>query len=141
MIDTIITDTKTLSQVSRPTTWEEVKSLNLAARLADATMLAWTRGSGLAAIQIGLPLRFAWYRYNELSYQLLNPEIIGRLGKALLIEGCLSIPHKWLKIERSYEIEYTSDGKKMRAKGLRAQIIQHEIDHMDGKLITFYEQK
>ena len=134
MADKIIIDRKTLRQVSKPTTWAEVNSLRLASRLKRANGMAWTEGCGLAAIQIGVPLRFAWYIYKGRAYTLMNPEITMRMGRQTTREGCLSVPDKFVDTERAYEIEYKTDGKSKRAKGWRAKIIQHEIGHMDGKL-------
>ena len=133
--DKIITDETILRQISKPTTWDEVNELNLVNRLREANKTSWTKGCGLAAIQIGIPLRFAWFVFQEKEYTLLNPEIIMEMGKITQKEGCLSVPNKWEEVERSYEIEYLSDGKKKRAKGFKARIVQHEIGHMDGKIL------
>jgi len=132
--DKIITDRDVLRQISKPTTWEEVRRLCLVSRLKRANGTAWTEGVGLAAIQIGIPLRFAWYIYKGREHNLINPEIILELGQYTLKEGCLSVPNQWLDITRAYEIEYINDGKKKHAKGWRAKIIQHEIGHMNGEL-------
>jgi peptide deformylase len=132
----IVTDISVLHQVSKPTTQEEVKELNLISRLREANKTAWTKGAGLAAIQIGIPLRFSWYIYQGKERVLFNPSILNRWGEDVQEEGCLSIPNKWIKIKRAYTIEYVSNGKKKRVSGFEARLIQHEIDHMDGKLIT-----
>lgn len=132
----IVTNTDVLHQVSSKTTLGEVITLDLIHRLREANNTAWSDGVGLAAIQIGVPLRFSWFIIDGKEETLLNPEIISKRGKQILKEGCLSIPNIWLDIERAYEIEYITDGKKKRAKGFKARLIQHEIDHMDGKLIT-----
>lgn len=134
----IVTDKTILHQVSKVTTKEEVDNLNLIAKLREANALAWTEGAGLASIQIGVPLRFAWFINNEREYTLLNPKIITRFGSNIEEEGCLSIPNMWIKIKRAYEIEYVTDGKPKRAEGFKARLIQHEIDHMNGILITDY---
>lgn len=144
MNDKIITDEKILRQVSRPTTWEEVKKLDLIARLKKACPTAWTPGCGLAAIQIGVPVRFAWYVWQKKDYFLLNPEIRYRYGRASLKEGCLSVPHNWAIVTRSNIIEYwtvmedTGLPVQKKAKGYQARIIQHEMDHMDGILNIDY---
>ena len=136
MTDTIITDKNTLRQVSKPVTEADIFCLDLVNRLRAACSSGWVDGCGLAAIQIGIPLRFAWYKWGDTEYTLVNPEIISTHGKhKAKKEGCLSIPGKWLKAKRYSKIKYTTDGKKKTAKGLRAQIIQHEIDHMNGILI------
>ena len=136
-MDNIITDQKILRQVSEATTWNEVTKLNLMKRLKSACAQAWTSGCGLAAIQIGISLRFAWYTFGERDFFIINPKILKIIGKVKWKEdGCLSIPNNSVKIKRAYKIKYVSDGKLLTAKGLRAHIIQHEIDHMNGILNT-----
>ena len=134
MIDAVVTDQEILRQVSRDTTWEEVESLNLKARLKQSIGVAWTPGLGLAAIQIHVPVKFAWFRFNDKDYYLINPKIEYGIGKWIYHEGCLSIPGQFIDVVRKYEIEYISDGKKRKAKGLKAVLIQHEVDHCDGIL-------
>lgn len=133
-MDTIVTDRKILKQVSRETTSKEVEEMGLIKRLRAAMDSAWTGGSGLAAIQIGVPVRFAWYKTNSEEGTLLNPVILERYGSDVGKEGCLSIPHKWVEVDRAWEIVYMTNGKKRRAIGYLARLIQHEIDHMDGIL-------
>lgn len=136
MPDEIVLDRTVLSQVSRETTIEEIESLDLVNRLRAANKTAWTKGSGLAAIQIGVPVRFAWYIDPQGKERtLINPVIIKSYGVEVAKEGCLSIPHEWIPVSRALCIEYTSSGKLKRARGFEARLIQHEIDHMDGKLI------
>ena len=133
-MDKIVTDEKILRQISAETTQEAVDKVSLSSRLKEAVKGAWTEGGGLAAIQIGIPLRFAWYRWKGEDKYLLNPEIIMKIGKWTYHEACLSIPDVWSDVPRAYEIEYMSHGTKHKAKGLRAVFIAHEIDHMNGIL-------
>ncbi|MBL7714533.1 MAG: peptide deformylase [Bdellovibrionales bacterium] len=70
---------------------------------------------------------------------IINPEIIAREGKLLFHEGCLSVPEYGADVQRSKKIklQYQDiDGKTqtLLAEGLQAVAIQHEIDHLDGKL-------
>lgn len=131
----IVQDYALLKQVSRETTWGEVKKLDLVERLKKACSKSWVKGHGLAAIQIGVPLRFAWFKNGPHDIFLLNPTIIEMKGKRKLKnEGCLSIPNKWSSVKRAEKIRYESDGKVSTARGSIAHIIQHEIDHMDGIL-------
>lgn len=128
-------DEKILRQVSKRTTWDEVTELDLINRLREANdKNAWTDGCGLAAIQIGVPLRVAWFRVNGQEEILLNPELDYGIGSYESEEGCLSIPNKKTKVKRLLEIEYWNSGRKKKAKGFKANVIQHEIDHMDGIL-------
>ena len=134
-MDKIITDKKALRQISKPTTMIEVKALKLRGRLRKAVKTAWIKGAGLAAIQIGIPLRFAWLMVNGRDEILLNPEIVDGKGKRIFKEeGCLSIPHLYVDTEGYYYIEYISGGRLKKAMNFKAILIQHEIDHMDGIL-------
>ena len=132
----IVTDKKILHQISLPTTREEIERLDLIKRLREATKTAWTKGAGLAAIQIGIPLRFAWYIFQGKERVLFNPKILKSWGEYIEKEGCLSIPNIWFVIERAYTIKYVSNGKKKKVSGFEARLIQHEIDHMNGILLT-----
>jgi len=123
-----------LRRKSRVTTAKEVAMYDLVNRLKAANDTAWIEGCGLAAIQIGIPIRFAWFKFNNREDTLLNPEITVKMGTKIENEACLSIPKVITPVWRSYEIEYISAGKKHTAKGMKARIIQHEIDHMDGIL-------
>lgn len=132
----IITDIKRLHEVSIETTLQEVNSLELIKKLQDATQTAWIKGYGLSAIQIDIPLRFAWFYFQGKDYYLLNPKIItGWAENTHKGEGCLSLPNIQRDVKRYYEIEYINGGKIKKAKGILAIIVQHEIDHMDGILI------
>lgn len=134
-MDKIITDKKVLRQVSKATTMAEVKELNLRKRLRKASKTAWIKGVGLAAIQIGVPLRFALLILDGKEEILLNPKIIIGKGKRIFKgEGCLSIPNSYVDTERFYYIEYLSGNRRKIAINFKAILIQHEIDHMDGIL-------
>lgn len=137
-MEKIITEPEILHRISRPTTWEEVKILDLKRRLRKSLKTGWTKGYGIAAIQIGIPVRFAFYKLNGKEYLMLNPEIVKQdVKRTHRREGCLSVPNIRLDIERYYYVEYRNDGgKKIRVRDLHALIVQHEIDHMDGILIT-----
>jgi len=131
----IVTDVDKLRVISQPTNWAVVSERELIKRLSDANLLAWTVGAGLAAIQIGEPLRFGYYIYKGREFTLMNPKILGGIGKHTATEGCLSIPNVWFEKERYWEIEYVNDGTVRKAKGFLARLIQHEVDHMNGRLI------
>ncbi len=103
-------------------------------------------GVGLAAVQVGIPRRIIVLdtskdEDNPTPLVLINPEIV-TLGPELRLheEGCLSIPDVQVEIERpsTLTVRYLDrDGKpqEMTAEGLLATAIQHEVDHLDGKLI------
>ena len=133
--DKVITDLEFLRQESRETTQAEVDELDLLNRLKYANGTAWTHGCGLAAIQIGIPVRYAWFVWAGENFELLNPEIVETKGNSFKIEeACLSIPNRRVTLRRPYKIVYKSHGKLYKAKDLKARIIQHEIDHMNGIL-------
>jgi len=97
-------------------------------------------GAGLAAPQIGVPLRVAvlWLHEQE-PFVIINPEIVKRIGTREIDEGCLSLPGYQGRIKRSVAVTVKFldiDGKpvKIRAKELLAQVLEHEIDHLDGIL-------
>lgn len=103
-------------------------------------------GVGLAAVQVGVPRRLIVVDAAEKDDErrplvLINPEIL-TLGGATRLheEGCLSIPDVRVEIERpaSLRVRYLDrDGKshELEAQGLLATVIQHELDHLNGRLI------
>ena len=101
------------------------------------------KGIGLAAPQVGLPERLIVADIGEGAVILANPQIINVKGNDELEEGCLSIPQAQVNVLRNYEITATGINEKgeiqeMNVKGLMARVLQHEIDHLDGKLIIDY---
>jgi peptide deformylase len=109
-------------------------------------------GVGLAAVQVGVPIRLivldtAKGEEPPRPLAMVNPEIV-KLGEEARVheEGCLSIPDVRVEIERpaTVTVRYTDrDGKRqeLAADGLLATAIQHEIDHLNGKLIIDYLSK
>jgi peptide deformylase len=101
-------------------------------------------GVGLAAPQIGYSLRVIVINHQKKPYAIINPEITWQSnGKSSLEEGCLSLPDIFVKVERPKEIIVTGideNGKKIevKAKDMLAKIFQHEIDHVNGILISNY---
>src|SRR5205823_5738221 len=103
------------------------------------TMLA-APGAGLAAPQIGVPLRVCVVKGDENQiYQLVNPEVVKGQGVQIGWEGCLSYPG-WVGEVPRYETVVVKGrnrkGKEVRVKstGFTARAFQHEIDHLDGIL-------
>tara|TARA_B100000965_G_C19562900_1_gene745387 strand:- start:1091 stop:1603 length:513 start_codon:yes stop_codon:yes gene_type:complete len=107
-------------------------------------------GIGLAANQIGylkkiITINIEDKKNNfETNYILFNPKILSySKDKIKMEEGCLSIPQQYADIERSSEIEveYINYKKKLikrKVKGIEARVLQHEIDHLSGKLFIDY---
>jgi len=106
-------------------------------------------GAGLSAVQVGLTVRVLIYALDSKLDRfgvMVNPEIkFADYGKQSIIEeGCLSVPNKKIKISRPESILVSfKDGRGRtvvkRLGGLRARIVLHEIDHLNGRLITVYE--
>ena len=96
-------------------------------------------GVGLAAPQIGVPLRVAVIEVDEKVTVIVNPEIVKREDEEELDEGCLSVPGYWGRITRAKQVTVKARdqfGKEQRikAEGLFAQALQHETDHLNGRL-------
>ncbi len=107
-------------------------------------------GVGLAANQIGILKQIVTILFfnketnEEIKYNLFNPRIISYSDEKILMEeGCLSIPEQFAEIERPEKIvfEYLDDKNnliKKEAAGIESRILQHEIDHLSGKLFVDY---
>ena len=98
-------------------------------------------GVGLAAPQIGVPLRVMVIDVREDEpFALINPQVVKRTGERILEEGCLSIPGWRGEVKRSVTVTVKGlnrEGKEIRIKAddnLLAQALEHEIDHLDGIL-------
>ena len=109
-------------------------------------------GIGLAAIQIGVLKRLVVIdisKENEKKNPLffVNPEIVYKSNQTSVYEeGCLSLPGQFAEIERPSEctlnyIDYDGKKKELKAKGLLATCIQHEVDHLNGILFIDYLSK
>lgn len=144
VLDQICKDRKILGQRSRETDTEEMRKLGIVARLISMMDEGWTSGIGLAAIQIAVPIRCAVYipyridpKLSKDPVTLINPVVIEFSNlRPRSREGCISIPGERFNTYRYNEItiENGPADKRviMRASGVEAQVIQHEIDHMDG---------
>lgn len=101
-------------------------------------------GIGLAASQVDVHKRFVVLDVSEEKDQplvLINPEILERQGEQVCQEGCLSVPGVYAEVSRAESIRVRAldrDGKsfELQADGLLAVCIQHEMDHLDGKLFV-----
>lgn len=102
------------------------------------------RGAGLAASQIGVPLRVIVIELpGEETLALVNPQIVKRSGERTVGEGCLSIPGYRGEIKRSAKVTAKGldrRGREVRIRGeeLMAQALEHEIDHLNGVLYVDY---
>lgn len=103
-------------------------------------------GIGLAATQVNVQKRVVVIDVSETKDQplcLINPEILARSGTEEREEGCLSVPGVFEKVCRAEKVKVKAldlSGKpfELEAEGLLAVCIQHEIDHLDGKLFVDY---
>ena len=103
-------------------------------------------GIGLASIQVNVPKRVIVVDVSENHDQpvcLINPEIIEKEGEETMDEGCLSVPGFYETVQRAEKIRVRAlneqgESFELDADGLLAVCIQHEIDHLDGKLFVDY---
>lgn len=107
-------------------------------------------GIGLAAAQVNVPLRVMVIdlarhenQQEDSALVFINPEIIDDSGSEVMEEGCLSVPDTFAKVERAETIKVRALDREgvpfeLEADGLLAVCIQHEIDHLDGKLFVDY---
>ncbi len=98
-------------------------------------------GAGLAAPQIGVPLRAVVIDVDEGYFEFINPVILSSKGEQTGPEGCLSVKGKQGTVTRPYKVkaEYRDrNGKKhkLTAEGFFARAVCHELDHLDGILYT-----
>ena len=150
-VRTILTEpNKLLRQVSKPVKKVGDEERALMDDMLDTMYNA--PGIGLAAVQIGVPKRIIVMDISRDENKkepiyFVNPVIKNKNEeKAKYEEGCLSVPGQFAEIERpnTCEVEYLDyDGKKklLRADGLLATCIQHEMDHLEGILFIDYLSK
>ncbi len=101
-------------------------------------------GVGLAATQVDKPLRIIVIDISESRDQLrvfVNPELVAASGEADREEGCLSVPGVYEKVRRAGHVTVRAldaDGQPftLEAEGLLAVCIQHEMDHLEGKVFV-----
>lgn len=101
-------------------------------------------GIGIAATQVGRPIRVfvvsKEYTEDNEHLVLINPRCTSHSGKTWVMdEGCLSVPGTFGPVERSFKVRCkgtlpTGEKADIKAKGMLARIVQHEIDHLDATL-------
>ena len=148
---TIITEpNKLLRQISKPVESVGKEEQQLMNDMLD-TMYA-ANGIGLAAIQLGIPQRIIVMDISKKEKKkeprfFVNPIIKNKDPfKATYEEGCLSVPNQFANVDRpsKCEVEYLDyNGNKqlLKAEGLLATCIQHEMDHLEGILFIDYLSK
>ena len=146
----LIEPNKLLRQVSKPVERVTKEEQNLMDDMLD-TMYA-ANGIGLAAIQIGIPKRIIVMDLSKNPEKkepryFVNPIIKNKNPeKATYEEGCLSVPNQFAEIDRPNKcdveyLDYNGEKKLLKAEGLLATCIQHEMDHLEGILFIDYLSK
>lgn len=100
-------------------------------------------GIGLAAPQVGISEQLIVVDIGEGLYKLINPIIVKKSGAQSISEGCLSVPGVCIKVKRAKHVwieakDENGQPLKIEASDLFACVLQHEIDHLKGKLIIDY---
>ena len=150
-IKTILTEPNTLlRQVSQPVEQVGEPEKELMNDMLE-TMYA-ANGIGLAAIQIGVPKRIivmdlSKEENKKLPMYFVNPVITKKNNeKTTYEEGCLSVPNQFAEIDRPSKCEveyldYNGNKQNLKAEGMLATCIQHEMDHLEGILFIDYLSK
>jgi peptide deformylase len=150
-IKTILTEpNKKLRQVSLPVEKVGKEEQNLMNDMLETMYDA--KGIGLAAIQIDVPKRIIVLDISKSENEkkpmfFVNPLIINKdINLATYEEGCLSVPDQFAEINRPSKCEveyldYVGNKKLLKANGLLATCIQHEVDHLQGVLFIDYLSK
>ena len=133
-----------LHRVAQPVKAVDIKINQLIKDMAD-TMYA-APGIGLAATQVDVLLRIVVIDNSASHDQLrvfINPEIIAHSGVSAFEEGCLSVPGIYEKVPRADRItvralDAQGQSFDLKAEGLLAVCIQHEMDHLEGKVFVEY---
>ena len=107
-----------------------------------ATMRA-APGVGLAAPQLGVPMQACVVEVESQLHELVNPRIVRSTGDDHDLEGCLSIPGYVAYVTRREQVWIVAQNRhgrkiKVNGKGLLSRALQHELDHLDGRLYIDY---
>ena len=145
----LMSDNPLLRKVSKPIRKVDKKDLALVKDLKDTLVIQKDpEGVGLAAPQIGKQQRVFVMRRKKEILSVINPEIISvektgeeKKKSEKTLEGCLSVPHYYSPLVRpqKLQLKYTNEqGVEVEEEflGFDAQIVQHEIDHLEGILFV-----
>jgi peptide deformylase len=97
-------------------------------------------GRGISAVQIGEPKRLIYIEFDGKAYAIRNPEYeFASVAKFRMWDDCFSFPNLLVRLERHMEVavRYVDENDRMRrlnAAGALSELLQHEIDHLDGTL-------
>lgn len=130
----------------------DLVTLQIKEQLEEMLALMYeNNGCGLSAPQVGIPLRMLVMNHTGMQetkgdeYIFINPVITSKFGgTAVRPEGCLSLPDEQIDIRRAKRIKFEAwlpRGILITGafNGIQARVMQHECDHLDGKLIIDYE--
>ena len=147
LLDILVYPDPRLRQVAEPVTTFDAELETLVENMRETMYEA--RGMGLAAVQVNVPLRVVVMDLSEdkTGFQVfINPTITKLDGSILFEEGCLSVPGFYSEIERVENViiqaqDLVGNSFETKADGLLSICIQHEIDHLDGKVFVDYLSK
>jgi peptide deformylase len=128
---------------------KNIKAITLAERklLKDMVNTMYdAKGVGLAAIQVGILKRIFIVDIGEGVQFFINPKIIKKTNQIISREGCLSVPRVQADVKRFDSVtikalDEKGKSREVKAEGLFARAIQHELDHLDGILIIDRAEK
>lgn len=108
-----------------------------------AKTMYMSQGVGLAATQVGLKTQLAVINVGTGLIKMINPAIVKSEGRIVQEEGCLSVPGTTVNVKRARKVivQYMNENGdvcELKADGLLARAIQHEIDHLNGVMIIDY---
>jgi len=112
--------------------------------LSDMALAMYlNQGVGLAATQVGIRKSLVVIDVGDGLLKLVNPVITSKVGTQISEEGCLSVPGECIKIKRSKAVSVSfineaGEPSNIKGEGLLAKALQHELDHLSGKLIIDY---
>ncbi|MDH3689231.1 MAG: peptide deformylase [Gammaproteobacteria bacterium] len=133
-----------LRQIAAPVEHVDGETKRLIDNMAETMYQA--PGVGLAAVQVNVPKRIVVIDISETKDELkvfINPHIIQREGQIEIDEGCLSVPGVYAPVKRAQRIRVRAIDREskefeLEAVGLLGVCIQHEVDHLSGKMFVDY---
>ncbi|WNG41220.1 peptide deformylase [Archangium minus] len=138
--DIVIWPNKVLSTPTKPVTDFGENLTKLLEEMFDAMKEA--EGIGIAANQVGVPLRCSWVgREDGTFFEIINPQILEKSGPVTLEEGCLSVPEQYERTPRFHKVKVkyqdrAGEWHELEVEGRLAHVLQHEIDHLDGHVFV-----
>lgn len=128
---------KKVKPVSRITQWHRDVLSGMARLMYENS------GIGLAGTQVGISESMIVADIGSGLYKLINPKVVAKEGTQVLEEGCLSVPGTCIRVKRARKVlvkalDHTGKPVSLEAEELLACVLQHEIDHLKGRLIIDY---